>query len=167
MIDVDAIKSRFDMLSPILDERGRRLFAATEAQAAGRGGIMAVYQATGIARSTIGRGLAELRLGADQLEGCVRRPGAGRKTATETQPGLLLALDELVQSSIRRRRCAGSARASAVCPQRWPGKVSPPDRSWSAVCSSAWVSASKPTARPAKAAAIPTAMRSSSPSMPR
>jgi Rhodopirellula transposase DDE domain len=113
MIDVDAIKSRFDMLSPILDERGRRLFAATEAQAAGCGGIMAVYQATGIARSTIGRGLAELRLGADQLEGRVRRPGAGRKMATETQPGLLLALDELVQSSIR-----GDPQA----PLRWVSK---------------------------------------------
>ncbi|MFL5254280.1 MAG: hypothetical protein ACJ8AI_15545 [Rhodopila sp.] len=45
MIDVDAIKTRFDMLSPILDERGRRLFAASEAQAAGRGGILAVHQA--------------------------------------------------------------------------------------------------------------------------
>jgi len=48
MIDVDAIKTRFDMLSPILDERGRRLFAATEARAAGRGGILAVHQATGL-----------------------------------------------------------------------------------------------------------------------
>jgi Rhodopirellula transposase DDE domain len=101
MIDVDATKTRFDMLAPILDERGRRLFAASEAQAAGRGGILAVHQATGIARSTIGRGLAELRLGADQPAGRVRRPGAGRKTASETQPGLLPALTALVQSSIR------------------------------------------------------------------
>ena len=101
MIDVAAIKARFDMLSPILDERGRRLFAATEARAAGQGGILAVHQATGIARSTIGRGLAELRRGDGRLEGRVRRQGAGRKTATETQPGLLAALDELVQSSIR------------------------------------------------------------------
>src|SRR3954468_11577514 len=113
MIDVDAIKTRFDMLSPILDERGRRLFAATEAQAAGRGGILAVHQATGLAHSTIGRGLAELRLGADPLEGRVRRPGAGRKTAAETQPGLLPALTELVQSSIR-----GDPQA----PLRWVSK---------------------------------------------
>jgi hypothetical protein len=101
MIDVNAIKARFEMLAPILDERGRRLFAATEAQAAGPGGILAVHQATGIARSTIGRGLAELRLGDDRLEGRVRRHGAGRKAAAETQPGLLPALDALVQSSVR------------------------------------------------------------------
>jgi hypothetical protein len=86
MIDVDAIKTRFAMLSPILDERGRRLFAASEAQAAGRGGILAVHQATGLARSTIGRGVAELRLGADQPEGRVRRPGAGRKTGRKAHP---------------------------------------------------------------------------------
>jgi len=113
MIDIDAIKTRFDMLAPILDERGQRLFAATEAQAAGRGGIMAVHQATGLACSMIGRGLAELRLGADPLEGRVRRPGAGRKEATETQPGLLAALDEFVQSSIR-----GDPKA----PLRWVSK---------------------------------------------
>jgi DDE family transposase len=113
MIDVDAIKTRFDMLAPILDERGRRLFAATEAEAAGQGGILAVHQATGIARSTIGRGLAELRRGADPLERRVRRPGAGRKTATETQPGLLPALNELVQSAIR-----GDPEA----PLRWVSK---------------------------------------------
>ena len=114
MIDVDAIKTRFEMLSPILDECGRRRFAATEAQAAGYGGILAVHQATGIARSTIGRGLAELRRGEDQLGGRrVRRPGAGRRKATETQPGLLPALNELVQSSIR-----GDPEA----PLRWVSK---------------------------------------------
>src|SRR5215217_9327043 len=106
MIGVDAIKARFDMLSPILDERGRRWFAATAAQAADLGGILAVHQATGIARSTIGRGLAELRRGDDQLGGRVRRRGAGRKRAIETQPGLLPALEALVQSALRRRRCA-------------------------------------------------------------
>ena len=114
MIDVDAIKTRFEMLSPILDECGRRRFAATEAQAAGYGGILAVHQATGIARSTIGRGLADLRCGEDQLGGRrVRRPGAGRRKATETQPGLLPALNALVQSSIR-----GDPEA----PLRWVSK---------------------------------------------
>ncbi|RUU77129.1 ISAzo13 family transposase, partial [Mesorhizobium sp. M7A.F.Ca.MR.362.00.0.0] len=52
MIDIDAIKARFDRLSPFLDERARRLFAANEALAAGRGGVTAVSQATGVARST-------------------------------------------------------------------------------------------------------------------
>jgi len=101
MIDIAAITARFNSLSPSLDEKGRRLFAASEARAAGRGGIEAVSQATGIARSTIGRGLADLRSGAVMFSARVRRRGGGSKPATETQPGILEALNELVQSSIR------------------------------------------------------------------
>ena len=63
--------------------------------------VTAVTTATGVARSTIGRGLAELRGGRDDLGGRIRRPGGGRKPAVETQPGLLEALGELVQSAIR------------------------------------------------------------------
>ena len=63
--------------------------------------MAAVSRATGIARSTIGRGLADLRAGAVQLGPRVRRAGGGGKPAIETQPGLLAALNELVQSSIR------------------------------------------------------------------
>ena len=101
MINSAAITARFDALSPFLDERERRLLAASEAHAAGRGGVAAVSRATGIARSTIGRGLADLRAGAVQLGPRVRRAGGGGKPAIETQPGLLAALSELVQSSIR------------------------------------------------------------------
>src|SRR5487761_736004 len=101
MIDHAAIKARFEALTPVLDERGRRLFAASEARAAGRGGVVAVSRATGIARSTINRGLADLRSGAVMFSTRVRRPGGGRKPKTETQPGLLEALRDLVQSSIR------------------------------------------------------------------
>src|SRR4051794_36993899 len=88
-------------MAPFLDERGRRLFTASEARAAGRGGVTAVATATGVARSTIGRGLAELRGGRDDLGSRIRRPGGGRRPALETQPGLLEALGELVQSAIR------------------------------------------------------------------
>ena len=101
MIDIAAIKARFEALAPVLDERGRRLFAASEARAAGRGGVIAVSRATGIARSTIDRGLADLRSGRLMFSTRVRRRGGGGKPATETQPGILAALDELVQSSIR------------------------------------------------------------------
>jgi hypothetical protein len=101
MIDIAAIKARFETLSPYLDERGRRLFAATEAQAAGWGGVSAVCAATGVARSTIGRGLAELRSADACSTGRIRRPGGDRKPKTETEPGLLAALKELVQSAIR------------------------------------------------------------------
>ncbi|HTB46452.1 MAG TPA: ISAzo13 family transposase, partial [Acetobacteraceae bacterium] len=101
MIDVAAIRSRFATLSPFLDERARRLVAASEAKAAGYGGIAAASVATGVARSTIGRGLAELTKRHDDQPSRVRRPGAGRKPATMKQPGLLAALQDLVTSAIR------------------------------------------------------------------
>jgi transposase len=101
MIDIVAIKERFETLAPYLDERARRLFAATEARASGRGGVAVVSKATGVARSTIGRGLAELRSENARLTRRVRRPGGGRKPKIETEPGLLEALEQLVQSAIR------------------------------------------------------------------
>src|SRR5580698_5105158 len=60
VIDVGPIRERFLTVAPFLDERGRRLVAAAEAFAAGYGGIAAVAMATGMAPSTIGRGLKEL-----------------------------------------------------------------------------------------------------------
>jgi len=101
VIDTAAIKARFEALAPFLGERDRRLWAASEAYAAGHGGVAAVSAVTGIARSTIGRGLEELGYGKDQFPGRIRRPGGGRKLKTETEPGLLDALAELVQSAIR------------------------------------------------------------------
>ncbi|MGZ2402898.1 hypothetical protein ACVIKO_000158 [Rhizobium ruizarguesonis] len=83
MIDIVAIKARFETLAPYLDERARRLLAATEARAAGRGGVAAVSAATGVARSTIGRGLTELRTADARLERRIRRPGGGRRPKTE------------------------------------------------------------------------------------
>ena len=113
MIDPDAIQARFDALEPFLNERDRRLFAASEARAAGRGGIAAVSRTTGMARSTIGRGLADLRSGAVRCSDRVRRMGGGQKPATETQPGILEALNDLVEPSIR-----GDPEA----PLRWVSK---------------------------------------------
>ena len=101
MIDIAAIKVRFETLSPYLDERARRLFAAAEAQAAGWGGVTAVCAATGVARSTIGRGLAELRSADACSRGRIRRLGGGRKPKAETEPGLLETLKEIVESAIR------------------------------------------------------------------
>jgi Rhodopirellula transposase DDE domain len=101
VIDVAAIKSRFEAVAPFLDERGRRLVAASEALTAGRGGIKAVCAATAVARSTIGRRLAELRGGENHLGGRVRRAGGGRKAAIDRHAGLLEAVGELVQSAIR------------------------------------------------------------------
>ena len=101
MIDIAAIRARFNSLAPYLNERGRRLFAASEARAGGRGGVAAAAAATGVARSTIGRGLAELRGEETRLSGRIRRPGGGRKPKTDTEPGLLETLEDLVQSAIR------------------------------------------------------------------
>jgi hypothetical protein len=101
MIDQDAIRARYNALGPFLNERDRRLFAASEARAAGRGGIAAVSRTTGIARSTIGRGLADLLSGAVRCSERVRRRGGGQKPAIEIQPGILEALNELVEPSIR------------------------------------------------------------------
>jgi hypothetical protein len=101
VIDTASIKARFEALAPFLNERDRRLVAASEAEALGRGGVTAVSAVTGLARSTIGRGLAELRNGENPTPDRVRRAGGGRKPKTETEPGLLEALAKLVQSAIR------------------------------------------------------------------
>ena len=93
VVDEVAIRMRFEAMAGHLDERGLRLWAAGEARAAGRGGVSAVSRATGLARSTINRGLDELEHGgADVPVGRVRRHGGGRKAATVKQPGLLKAL---------------------------------------------------------------------------
>jgi len=60
MIDEDSLRERKTAILPHLDERQRRLFAAAEARAAGRGGIASVARVTRIAASTIGRGLKDL-----------------------------------------------------------------------------------------------------------
>ncbi len=97
MSDSDPISERFASLSPHLDERGRRLFAATEAKSAGYGGIATVSRITGIAASTIGRGLRELAANIAPEAGRLRRPGGGRKPLVATDPGLLPALLALVE----------------------------------------------------------------------
>ena len=102
MIDTTGIRQRFELVAAHLDERGLRLFAASEARAAGRGGVAAVSRETGIACSTIGRGLRDLdAAGSAWPSGRVRRSGGGRKAAVVAQPGLLEALTELIASAIR------------------------------------------------------------------
>jgi len=88
MVDASAIGERYVAVRRSLDERGRRLFAAAEARAAGHGGISAAARATGVARSTIGRGLKDLD-DPGALSGVVRRPGSGRPALTVADPALL------------------------------------------------------------------------------
>ncbi|HUN41011.1 MAG TPA: ISAzo13 family transposase [Acetobacteraceae bacterium] len=106
MIDIADIRSRFELLEAFLSERGRRLFAANEALAQGHGGVSATARATGIARSTINRGIAELRAGDNAIGTSIRRPGGGRKAAVVHQPGLSAALETLVEDAIRGDPCS-------------------------------------------------------------
>src|SRR3982074_1256662 len=88
------------MLGPDLDERQRRVFATSEALAAGWGGIAAVSRITRIARSTIGRGLDEVALGAAP-DGRGRRGGAGRKPLEAADPRLIEDLERIVTPTQR------------------------------------------------------------------
>ena len=97
----------------MLNERDRRLYAASEAKAAGRGGIAAVSRATGVARSTIGRGLKDLAAPERLPAGRVRRAGGGRKPLTETDPTLLGDLEALVEPD---------SRGDPMSPLRWTCK---------------------------------------------
>jgi hypothetical protein len=101
MVDIERVRSQFQRLEPFLDERGRRLYAANEAMALGRGGVTAVAAATGIARSTINRGMGELKAARNEIGRGIRRPGAGRKREVERQPGLLAALEAVIEDAIR------------------------------------------------------------------
>jgi hypothetical protein len=96
MIDTSVIRERFTAVDRDLNERSRRLLAAAEAKTAGYGGITAASLATGVARSTIGRGLKDLA-DPDSLSGGVRRPGGGCPTLTEKDPTLLENLRQLVE----------------------------------------------------------------------
>ena len=106
MIDVADIRRRWWQAVAFLDERGRRLFAANEALAQGHGGVSATSIATGLARSTIDRGMQELRSSRNHLGGRQRRPGGGRKSAVAHQPGLLAALERLIEDAIRGDPCS-------------------------------------------------------------
>ena len=130
MIDDISITARFAALDPQLDERGRRLFAASEVRAAGRGGLKAVSRITGLARSTIGRGLKDLDAG-PLPAGRVRRAGSGRHGVTVEDPTLLDDLRRLVapatlgdpmrpllwvSKSLRKLAAALADKGHSACP---------------------------------------------------
>lgn len=97
-----AMSARLARLLPRLNERDKRIACATEAQSWGYGGIVAVHRATGIAQSTIRRGVRDLEVEPDTAGASrVRAPGGGRKRAQESDPELLNALDTLIEPETR------------------------------------------------------------------
>ena len=95
------IGPELELLLPMLDERSRRLVLGAVARAAGDGGTGAVASLTGASWQTVADGAAEVASGDSAPPGRVRRPGAGRRPATESDPGLLPALEALVADSVR------------------------------------------------------------------
>jgi transposase len=98
---VDGLRSKYNSLVNDLDERGRRRWAATEAIAIGRGGIVAVATATGLSDRTVRNGMAELRSKTPLTSGRQRRLGGGRKTLESHQTKLVSAIEALVEPSER------------------------------------------------------------------
>ena len=101
---IDSIRRKYNALKMELDERSRRLWAATEANSLGHGGVAAVRRATGMAESTIRRGRVDLdQVFAIEEKGSrrVRKKGGGRKSLTAKNGQLLKALDCLVAPTTR------------------------------------------------------------------
>ncbi len=96
----EAVARRTASLWPHLDERQRRLVLGVEARELGRGGVKLVAAAAGVSPDTVAKGLRELESGAAPT-GRVRRPGGGRKPLTATDPGLMQALEALVDPVTR------------------------------------------------------------------
>src|SRR3954465_6288723 len=117
-LTVPAITAKYTSLEPMLDERARRLWAAVEAGAIGRGGITRVAEATGLSRVTIRAGLKELDpprtpTGREPATGRLRRPGGGRKPLVDQDPVLLRDLEALVDPV---------TRGDPMSPLRWTCK---------------------------------------------
>jgi hypothetical protein len=111
-VSEEALADMFAVLSPHLNERQRRLLAGAQARAVGRGGVAAVARASGMSRSTVSTGAAEVDEGPELTER-VRRPGAGRPRIEDRDPGLVEALDALVEPT---------ARGDPGSPLRWTCK---------------------------------------------
>src|SRR5215831_5929480 len=110
-----AIRKRYKEVAPVLDEQGRRRFAAAEALALGRGGVSLMARITGLARPTIYRGIFDIRNKSSAGPGRTRKVGGGRKAKEVQNPTLLTDLKRLVQPVTRggrveeRRGCLGHA----------------------------------------------------------
>jgi Rhodopirellula transposase DDE domain len=100
VITLPELTTKFRAIWPHLDERTRRLTAASEAKAVGRGGVTLVHRACGLSRKAIRKGIQEIDAGV-RLEGRIRRPGGGRKAITESDPKLVDRLEAIIDEQTR------------------------------------------------------------------
>ena len=120
------IVGKYSAVAPVLDERSRRLWAAAESAAIGYGGDALVSSATGLARETIRKGRRQIARG-EPPTSRIRAPGAGRPGIEQDQPGVLAALEALVDPLTRgdptsplRWTCKSRAKlAAALSEQGW------------------------------------------------
>src|SRR5215217_1012375 len=110
-LTLDTVRTKYELLRPLMDERMRRQWAASEALSLKRGGVTVVAKATGLSRTTIGQGMRELRerdnLGIEdescvwELPARVRRPGGGRHPLKMNDPTLVADLHALIEPTTR------------------------------------------------------------------
>jgi len=110
MSSITVLAQKFRSVWPLLDERTRRIMAANEAIGLGYGGVSLVHRACGLSRKAIAKGMGEIEAGDFPGAGRIRRPGAGRKNLTVSDPTLAAALDDLI---------AGGTRGDPESPLRW------------------------------------------------
>lgn len=101
MSPLRVVSQKLRAIWPFLNERTRRLTAANEAIQLGYGGVSLVHRACGLSRKAIAKGISEIQAGDTSLGERLRRPGAGRKNLTVSDPGLVSALDELIEGGTR------------------------------------------------------------------
>ncbi len=121
------IEAKYRSLSPLMDERMRRQWAAAESRAFGWGGVLAVSSAIHMSPNTIRKGLAELaardRNPGAVIESRLRKQGGGRKRCIDSDAGLLETLEWLVEPVTRGDPCSPLALDSAKAPPIWPRKL--------------------------------------------
>ena len=110
MSTIAELTQRFHSVWPLLDERTRRIMAANEARSLGYGGVALVRRACGLSRKAIVKGMHEIERGVAPPQGRIRRPGAGRKPLTVSDPRLLNALEGMIE---------GETRGDPESPLRW------------------------------------------------
>jgi hypothetical protein len=95
-----SLQQKLSDIWPLLDERSRRLIAASEALSLGYGGVSGVQRACGLSRKAIAKGIQEIAAG-NAMPGRIRRLGAGRKNIVESDPRVLIILDRLIEPETR------------------------------------------------------------------